>query len=101
MRSPQQTLAKRRGEGTTEKPAKVVFERQDGKGEWHFVSARISEVNAEIEQLTGLSAEQFRQVMVLPQGEFRRLLTASSKERQEVFGRRVVFLGKGGGGFPV
>jgi exonuclease SbcC len=37
--------------------------------------------------LIGLNETQFRQVMVLPQGKFRELLLASSKEREAIFGQ--------------
>ncbi|WP_293672834.1 SbcC/MukB-like Walker B domain-containing protein, partial [Thiolapillus sp.] len=40
---------------------------------------------AEIERLTGLSAGQFRQVMVLLQGRFRELLLADSSQREDIF----------------
>ena len=43
------------------------------------------EANAHIEQLLGLSCEQFRKIVMLAQGEFRRFLDASSKEKQEIF----------------
>ncbi len=50
-----------------------------------LVETKINEANAYIERLTGLSGEQFRQVMVLPQGEFRKLLLADSKDREKIF----------------
>ena len=37
-----------------------------------------------VEQLLGFQARQFRQLMVLPQGEFRRFLVADSKERKTI-----------------
>ncbi len=40
-----------------------------------------------IQELMGLDVKQFRQVMVIPQGKFRELLTASSKEREAIFGQ--------------
>jgi exonuclease SbcC len=45
----------------------------------------IREINDEIQTLTGLNADQFRQVMVLPQGKFRELLLASSNDREAIF----------------
>ncbi len=45
----------------------------------------MTEATREIERLTGLSVEQFRQVMVLPQGQFRKLLMADSKDRETIF----------------
>ena len=40
-----------------------------------------------ISRLLGFDAGQFRQVVVLPQGKFRELLTASSKEREAILER--------------
>ena len=37
-----------------------------------------------IEKLLGFRSSQFRQVVMLPQGEFRKLLTADSKDRQVI-----------------
>lgn len=37
-----------------------------------------------IEQITGMKVDQFRQVMVLPQGKFRELLLAKSEEREKI-----------------
>ena len=41
----------------------------------------------ELLQIIGFSAEQFRQVVVLPQGQFRRLLTDNSSEREKILRR--------------
>ncbi len=53
-------------------------------GEW-LVETKVNEANEYIERLTGLSGDQFRQVMVLPQGEFRKLLLADSRDREDIF----------------
>uniref|UniRef100_UPI003AF714A6 hypothetical protein n=1 Tax=Thiolapillus sp. TaxID=2017437 RepID=UPI003AF714A6 len=50
-----------------------------------LVPKKATEATAEIERLTGLSAGQFRQVMVLPQGRFRELLLADSSQREDIF----------------
>ena len=50
-----------------------------------LVETKVKDANDAIQRLTGLSAEQFRQVMVLPQGEFRKLLLANSGEREKIF----------------
>ena len=50
-----------------------------------LVETKVKDANDAIKRLTGLSAEQFRQVMVLPQGEFRKLLLANSGEREKIF----------------
>lgn len=46
--------------------------------------SKINEVRECIETLLGFSSEQFRQVVVLPQGEFRRLLLAKSDEKERI-----------------
>lgn len=46
--------------------------------------SKINEVRDRIESLLGFSSEQFRQVVVLPQGEFRRLLLAKSDEKERI-----------------
>jgi exonuclease SbcC len=46
--------------------------------------SKVGEVDQRIEELVGFTCEQFRQVMVLPQGEFRRLLLAKSDEKEKI-----------------
>ena len=48
------------------------------------LAGKWSEVTAKVEELLGFRSEQFRQVIVLPQGRFRDLLMASSKDREEI-----------------
>src|SRR5699024_8360279 len=43
------------------------------------------EADKSIENLLGLSYEQFRQIVLLPQGEFRKLLLSNSREKEEIF----------------
>ncbi len=55
-------------------------------GEWlpFFDNPRKAEVNAKAQELLGLTAQQFRQVIILPQGKFERLLTCPTKEKEEL-----------------
>jgi exonuclease SbcC len=46
------------------------------------VASRTSEVTREVEQLVGLNASQFRQVILLPQGKFAEVLRARAEERE-------------------
>ena len=46
---------------------------------------KISESKRAMEDLLGLTADQFKQIVMLPQGEFRKLLTASSKDKEAIF----------------
>lgn len=48
---------------------------------------KIREIDRKIEEIIGLSAEQFTQVAMLAQGDFMKLLLASSKDRKEIFAR--------------
>ncbi len=84
-RVPQQTLPKQRGEGFTTRPGRANLWRGPADGEVLVAERRATEVTDAVIGLTGLSAEQFRQVMVLPQGRFRELLLAESKQREEIF----------------
>ncbi len=85
-RMPEQQRPKTRGEGTTtQSPEAQLFELLAEGKENLIVASKVSEATREIEELTGLSVEQFRQVMVLPQGKFRQLLMADSSEREKIF----------------
>ena len=48
---------------------------------------KIKEINEKIEEIIGLSAEQFTQIAMLAQGDFMKLLHASSQERREIFAK--------------
>ena len=85
-RVPEQDRAKKSGEGfTVQKPEAQLYRIEQDGTEHLLVASKVAEATAEIEQLTGLDADQFRQVMVLPQGKFRELLMADSKEREKIF----------------
>jgi DNA repair protein SbcC/Rad50 len=87
-RSPAHERAKQRGSGTTQVPAAVRLWRVLPDGSREPVSQRVREVDDEVLRLLGgLSAEQFRQVVVLPQGEFATFLRASAEERRSVLQR--------------
>lgn len=45
---------------------------------------KVGEVRQKIEEVLGFTSEQFRQVVVLPQGEFRKLLLAKSDEKEQI-----------------
>lgn len=85
-RVPVQERAKRSGEGATTQPAEAQLRELDGSEDGRLlVSKSVTEATIEIKQLIGLGVEQFRQVMVLPQGKFRELLMADSKQRESIF----------------
>ncbi|MEX2321678.1 MAG: SMC family ATPase, partial [Saccharospirillum sp.] len=93
-RTPTQQVAKKRGEGITVRQADARLWRMPpallaspfDEQEADLLPLKgIREINDEIQTLTGLNADQFRQVMVLPQGKFRELLLASSNDREAIF----------------
>ncbi|WP_412028728.1 AAA family ATPase [Deinococcus yunweiensis] len=55
-----------------------------GVGGDALLATGVREVEACVHDLLGLKSEQFRQVVVLPQGQFRALLTASSQDREDI-----------------
>jgi exonuclease SbcC len=86
-RSPEQTRAKKRGPGTTEQPARATLWRRTGVGtaeEGAVLATKGNTVTASVEALIGCSSDEFRQVVVLPQGQFRKLLLADSNEREKI-----------------
>jgi len=77
-RSPKQTGPGMRVK-TRELPANVEFY----KGDKLLATGR--DANEAIAGLIGLTYQQFRQIVMLPQGEFRRLLQSNSREKEEIF----------------
>ena len=49
-----------------------------------FENCHEKELNNKAEELIGLSYEQFRQVIILPQGKFEKLLTSESSEKEAI-----------------
>ncbi|MDR8523310.1 SMC family ATPase [Shewanella fidelis] len=85
-RVPEQQRAKKNGDGfTTQKSEAQLYKLEADGTEVPLVAAKVSDATAKIEEFTGLDVDQFRQVMVLPQGKFRELLMADSKEREKIF----------------
>lgn len=81
-RSPKQFRPKLRGAGLAEQAAEACLTFTDEPQRLPIVGIR--EVNERIVELLGLKYEQFRQIMMIPQGEFRELLVADSKEREGI-----------------
>lgn len=86
IRSPEQEVPKKRGEGSTLQSHQAsLYEIKQAQAE--LLAHRPKPVMEKIVELIGLDAKQFRQVMVIPQGQFRALLLANSKEREAIFGQ--------------
>lgn len=82
-RVPEQERLKKSGSGTTVQNSEAAIYRMDRDVEL-LLQSGWSRVNEEVKKLIGFGVEQFRQVIMLPQGEFRKLLTADSKDRQGI-----------------
>ncbi|PRY46745.1 AAA family ATPase [Umezawaea tangerina] len=81
-RSPEYLRPKKRGDGFTKEQAKASLTWVSG---WHGDGhTRIEEVAQEVENLLGMTAEQFFQVVLLPQGEFAKFLRADTGEREKL-----------------
>lgn len=89
VRSPEYQRPKRRGEGTTTQQAKASLTWLGPVPHGHPAEgmARIDEVSRTVQGLLGMSAEQFFQVVLLPQGEFARFLRAETDEREKLLER--------------
>ena len=49
-----------------------------------FENPKLKNVNQKAEELVGLNHEQFRQVIILPQGQFEKLLVSDSVEKEKI-----------------
>ncbi|ROQ99261.1 exonuclease SbcC [Streptomyces sp. 2132.2] len=85
-RRPEQDRPKKRGSGTTKDKAQSWLREYDGE-RWQALSRSHQEIGEEIEQLLGMSREQFCQVVLLPQGEFAKFLRADEAARGRLLGR--------------
>ena len=82
-RLPKQMVAKKRGTGMREQNASAtVYEMKDG--EWKVIATSAAAIRDTIQKIIGFRKDQFLQVVLLPQGEFRKLLVASTSEREEL-----------------
>ncbi|CWV33960.1 Nuclease sbcCD subunit C [Listeria monocytogenes] len=85
-RIPQQEIAKQRGNGTTTSPQKAeLYELIND--EMKLLASSVRDVNMKMEELIQLNVDQFRQILMIPQGEFRELLVSDSKEKEVILQR--------------
>ena len=78
-RVPTQNKLKRNGQLTRQEHT-VSLTLPDGE-----IIEKVNEANEKIEQIIGLDAKQFRQIVMLPQGEFKKMLEAKSSEKELIF----------------
>ena len=66
-------------------PGQSVLRRSDaGVFEPLFENCRAADANDKARELIGLDYEQFRQVVILPQGQFERFLTSRVEEKEKI-----------------
>ncbi len=80
-RNPEYERPKDRGEGTTKQVAGAELLYSDGRSPVTKVTA----VTAAIEEITGLSRDQFTRIAMIAQGEFLKLLLARTEDRSAIF----------------
>jgi exonuclease SbcC len=87
-RVPDYLRPKKRGEGFTKQPHKAtLWERTDAaddEDEGRVLATKPGDVTDEVHELFGFESQQFRRVVVLPQGRFRDLLLADSKDKEKI-----------------
>lgn len=76
----------KRGGGTTiqKATASLVIVDKIGGQEIEKLGDKIKEVSDQIEQILGLNAEQFKQIILLPQNDFSRFLKEDSKTKTQI-----------------
>lgn len=79
-RNPGYERTKKSGTGTTPQIPAAQLTYPDGR-----VVTRLKDVERAVQEIIGLTREQFSQVAMISQGNFRKLLQADTKERQKIF----------------
>ena len=79
-RNPEYERPAKKGGGTTIQKADAELVLPDGR-----LVTKAREVNREITGIIGLDRSQFSQIAMIAQGDFRKLLQADTKSRQEIF----------------
>ena len=79
-RNPDYMRPKKSGDGLTSQKAEAELTRPDGS-----VVTKIKDVDAAIREILGIDRKQFSQIAMIAQGDFRKLLLAETRERQEIF----------------
>ena len=78
-RNPSYTVPKKRGEGETIKPSDAILEYNEN------IITGLKIVNEKVIEILGINANQFKQISMLAQGEFLKILFANSDERKTIF----------------
>lgn len=79
-RNPEYPRPNKRGEGFTKQSANAELIMPDGS-----VITKIKEVSAKVEEIIGINKNQFSQIAMIAQGDFRKLLNCETNERSKIF----------------
>lgn len=79
-RNPEYPRLNKRGEGFTKQSANAELVMPDGS-----VITKIKEVSAKVEEIIGINKNQFSQIAMIAQGDFRKLLNCETNERSKIF----------------
>lgn len=79
-RNPEYPRPNKRGEGFTKQGANAELVMPDGS-----VITKIKEVSAKVEEIIGINKNQFSQIAMIAQGDFRKLLNCETNERSKIF----------------
>ncbi len=79
-RNPEYTRPKTRGTGTTVQKADAELTMPDGR-----VITKARDVTAAVTDIIGVDRDQFARIVMIAQGEFRKLLLAQTDERKAIF----------------
>ncbi len=80
-RNPRYEKKKSRGNGVTSKNADATLMLSDGT----VICSGVKNADEKINDIIGLDAVQFKQIALIAQGDFLRLLNAKTEERQKIF----------------
>lgn len=75
---------KRSGEIEFNPTQTILVHDENGAKQPMFENPKASAVRAEAQRLIGLDYEQFRQIIILPQGQFEKLLIAESGDKEQI-----------------
>ncbi len=78
------TVQQKNGKIRQSQKSEEVILWEDGE---EFVTTRKTETNRRIQEIIGLDYDQFTQIVMIAQGEFRKLLTADTKKKKEIFSK--------------
>lgn len=79
-RNPEYPRPNKRGEGFTKQSANAELVMPDVS-----VITKIKDVSAKVEEIIGINKNQFSQIAMIAQGDFRKLLNCETNERSKIF----------------